>query len=158
LKHKRKDSAGITFPPPLIFFIMLIMGGVIHWIFSVELMPFELKSRMFMAGPFFILAGLLAGCAFTTMLKAKTAINPNRTTTMIVCQGPFLFTRNPLYLALLMVYAGITVLINSVLMLVFWGVLFIIFDRLIVAREEVYLEKKFKEEYLDYKEKVRRWI
>ena len=92
------------------------------------------------------------------MKRAGTNIRPDQPTLALVFDGPFRFTRNPLYMALTGLYLGITLLVNALWPLLFlipvlgvlrWGV---------VAREERYLEAKFGEPYRTYKARVRRWI
>jgi protein-S-isoprenylcysteine O-methyltransferase Ste14 len=93
-----------------------------------------------------------------TMQAAGTNIDPTRPATAIVTSGPFRFTRNPLYLALTILYLGLTVALDT-----WWGVvvmvpLLIVMHRGVVLREERYLEVKFGESYRAYKARVRRWL
>ena len=92
------------------------------------------------------------------MHRAGTNIRPDLPTTALVTEGPFRFTRNPLYLGLTLMYAGIALLIPGtwpllllvpVLLVMRWGV---------IAREERYLERKFGEPYRAYLGRVRRWL
>lgn len=92
------------------------------------------------------------------MLAAETNINPFKPTTSIVRTGPFRFTRNPLYLAMTLIYLGLTLLANTwwcfpllvpVLLLIHFGV---------VKREERYLERKFGDSYREYQSRVRRYF
>src|SRR4029434_8133859 len=79
-------------------------------------------------------------------------------TTAIVASGPFRFSRNPLYLALTLLYLGLTLAFNT-----WWGIVvlvpvLIIMHRGVVQREERYLEQKFGETYRQYRSKVRRYL
>jgi len=85
-------------------------------------------------------------------------MDPVLPTTAIVTSGPFRFSRNPLYLALTLLYFGLSVAVNS-----WWGIvvlvpLLIIMHRGVVLREERYLERKFGETYRRYRSKVRRYL
>jgi protein-S-isoprenylcysteine O-methyltransferase Ste14 len=76
----------------------------------------------------------------------------------LTTEGPFRYSRNPSYLALAMIYAGIASVRNSL-----WAVLLLapvvwVIGREVIGREERYLERAFGEEYLTYKGKVRRWV
>ena len=112
-----------------------------------------------MLGAILILAGLaIALLGALALRRAGTAIPPNRPTTELVTDGPYRYSRNPLYLALTLIYAGvgliaddlwILILLVPLLLLIHWGV---------VVREERYLEAKFGEAYRRYKERVRRWL
>ncbi len=83
---------------------------------------------------------------------------PHRSTTTLISEGPFSLTRNPLYLSVLLLYAGIAVLVNEVWMLCLLRVMLVALDRGAVIYEEEYLERKFGDQYLEYKRRVRRWI
>jgi protein-S-isoprenylcysteine O-methyltransferase Ste14 len=93
-----------------------------------------------------------------TLQAAGTNVNPALPATAIVDSGPFRFSRNPLYLALTLVYVGLTLAFNT-----WWGIvvlvpLLIIMHRGVVLREERYLEQKFGETYRQYRAKVRRYF
>ncbi len=92
------------------------------------------------------------------MIQAETELNAYKPTTAIVMRGPFRFSRNPLYLSLTALYIGIATVVNSLWAIVLLPVALVAISRGVIEREERYLERKFGEEYLRYKAKVRRWI
>jgi hypothetical protein len=72
--------------------------------------------------------------------------------------GPYRLTRNPMYLSLALLYAGIAILYQSIwALLLLFPVLFII-DRHVIVLEELYLERRFGSAYARYRTRVRRWI
>ena len=91
------------------------------------------------------------------MRNNNTPLDFNKPTTVMVTKGPFRFTRNPLYLSLLMLFLGIAILVNSLWFLPFLLCMFIIFNG-ITKKEESYLEDVFGDEYVKYKNNVRRWL
>lgn len=103
-------------------------------------------------------SGLLALSASRALRRSGTPVHPDRPTTAIVKDGPFRFTRNPLYLSLMLLYGGLSVLFNSLWPLILLPLLFAAFHFGMVLREERYLERKFGEEYLGYRSRVRRWL
>jgi protein-S-isoprenylcysteine O-methyltransferase Ste14 len=76
----------------------------------------------------------------------------------LTTEGPFRYTRNPSYLALAIVYAGIAALRNSLWAVLLLPLVLIVIQREVIGREERYLERAFGEEYLAYKARVRRWV
>jgi protein-S-isoprenylcysteine O-methyltransferase Ste14 len=92
------------------------------------------------------------------MKQAGTNVNPMQPTTALITEGPYLISRNPLYLALTMLYTSIALLGN-----IFWAIPLLplilrIMNQGVIAREEQYLESKFGEQYTQYKERVPRWF
>lgn len=75
----------------------------------------------------------------------------------LITSGPFRYTRNPLYLGLIVIYVGLTAVLNSLWPLLPLVVLVWYFNRM-ARREEAYLEAEFGEEFTEYAENVRRWL
>jgi protein-S-isoprenylcysteine O-methyltransferase Ste14 len=93
-----------------------------------------------------------------TIEKAGTPIRTDRPVPRLVIDGPFRYTRNPGYLGLAMLYAGIAVLRNALWAILFLPLVVYVIQRQVIGREERYLERTFGEEYLAYKRRVRRWV
>ncbi len=110
-------------------------------------------------GAIFFVAGLLLNIAgFVTQKRAGTDPIPFNPSTRIVTHGPYRFSRNPMYIGLALWTLGIAFLVDCAWMLLAVPIGLVLIDRLVVTREERYLERKFGEEYLSYKRRVRRWI
>ena len=92
------------------------------------------------------------------MKRAGTNIRPDQPTLALASDGPFRFTRNPLYIAVTGLYLGIALLVNALWPLVLLIPVLAVLRWGVVGREERYLEAKFGEPYRAYKARVRRWI
>ena len=103
-------------------------------------------------------AGLIVASAFRALGRARTAFDIRQPTTTIVTDGPFRYSRNPMYISLTLLYMGLAVLINSLWILLLLLPVLLVIQNGVVKREEQYLERKFGETYLRYKAQVRRWI
>ena len=142
--------------PPVLYGGAFLLGLVLHWLVPLARLP-GLPARL--AGAVCLVVG--AGVAHSgekVMHRAGTNIRPDLPTTALVTEGPFRFTRNPLYVGVTLMYAGVALLIPAlwpllllipVLLVMRWGV---------IAREERYLERKFGEPYRTYLGRVRRWF
>lgn len=156
MSEEEKDNAGVVFPPPFIFIGCLLIGFVADFIQPASMMP---DSVQYPAGGLLIVLGVaLVVSSFRQFRKHGTNIRPDRPVTAIVSEGPFRFTRNPIYLSLALLYLGISIAADSP-----WGVgmvipALLIINFLVIPREERYLERTFGEEYLRYKSSVRRWL
>jgi protein-S-isoprenylcysteine O-methyltransferase Ste14 len=100
----------------------------------------------------------LAAWFLRTMRKADAPIRTDKPVPRLTTEGPFRYSRNPSYLALAMIYAGIAVLRNSLWAILLLPLMVSVIQREVIRREERYLERTFGEEYLDYKGSVRRWV
>jgi protein-S-isoprenylcysteine O-methyltransferase Ste14 len=150
------DNAGVIAFPLLIYLAGLGIGVVLHLVRPIRLLPRVLS--LVLGGGLVAAGGLLVRSAFATMNRAQTNIDPFEPTTAIVSDGPFRYTRNPIYLSLALIYTGVAALINSLTVLVPLPVVLFIMQRGVIEREEAYLERKFGAEYTQYKARVRRWI
>lgn len=87
-----------------------------------------------------------------------TAIRPWNPSTALVLTGPYRWTRNPMYVAMTLIYAAISLLVDSLWPILFLPALLQTMNWGVIQREERYLEGLFGEEYRAYREQVRRWI
>lgn len=107
----------------------------------------------------FIAAGLFIIIASANLFaKEKTGIVPFSESTAVVATGPYKFTRNPMYLGMVLILVGIAVALGSLLpFLVIPVFAWIIHIRFILG-EERFMEEAHGEAYLQYKSRVRRWL
>jgi protein-S-isoprenylcysteine O-methyltransferase Ste14 len=79
-------------------------------------------------------------------------------TTTIVDAGPYRFTRNPIYLGMIVGLVGLAIAFDSLWLLVAVMPFALVIRYGVVAREEAYLERKFGDVYGPYRSRVRRWL
>ncbi len=79
-------------------------------------------------------------------------------TTKIIRTGPYKYSRNPMYLSIVLIGFSISMFLSNGWISLMMFPFLLVMDRYVVKREEEYLIKKFGQEYLDYQKKVRRWI
>jgi len=151
-----RDHSGVFLPPPLLYALVFIGGVLLQRVWPVQILPLSVGQA---AGITCIVSGVtLAVWSIRTFWRAGTSVVPVRPSTAVVTGGPFRFTRNPMYVALALLYLGITFWLNMLWPLLLFPVLLFLVRTYVIAREERYLERKFGEEYLQYKSRVRRWL
>ena len=151
-----RANAGVIAPPPLIYAIPLLAGLLLKRRFPVPFLP---RGAARVLGLPLLGGGvLLIGWFFRTMQRADTPVDPREPVSRIVTDGPFRYTRNPAYLAMTMIYTGLSSLANALPSILLLPAVLLVIQRGVIEREERYLEGKFGEEYLRYKAQVRRWI
>ena len=156
--NPERDDAGIRFPPPFIFLGVLLIGIAANRFVGPRSFGLD-RALLVVLGVAFVLAGiLLAMTAIGLFRRAGTTPEPWTSTTAIVTGGVYRFTRNPMYLGMASLYAGLALIADSPVALILLPVVLLIVQTQVIAREERYLAAKFGESYLDYKRRVRRWL
>lgn len=151
-----EDTAGVPFPPPVAFAAPLLLLGILEWLAPTALLA---SPWRWVVGALLALAGAAVNvAAAATQRRAGTDFDPYRPSTRIVSHGPYRFTRNPMYVGFALFSAGLAFLVGSLWMLLAVPIGIVLIDRLVIVREERYLEGKFGEDYLAYKRRVRRWL
>lgn len=143
-------------PPPVIY--LLFLGAA--WGLQ-QLLPLDLPQNdwTFYIGWGLIDAGLLLMLwAGLLMLRRKTTVNPYGTPRKLLDEGPFGFSRNPIYLADSLIYCGIALLFGSLWTWLLLPLLILGMHYGVIVREERLLVELFGEDYQDYRKRVRRWL
>jgi protein-S-isoprenylcysteine O-methyltransferase Ste14 len=153
---KALDNPGVIAFPPLIWLVNAVISVLVHLFVRVPIMRYSICLICGIA--FIILASTLALSAVVTMKAAGTNVHPSEPALALVRNGPFRFTRNPMYLALCLVQIALGFFLNDWITLLFVVPLALILHYGVILREERYLTAKFGEPYLQYKREVRRWI
>ena len=153
------DSPGIHFPPPLVYVAPLALGFLAHRAWPVGIVPATCRPIVATVGWLLVLAAaVLLLPSYVGFFRARTSLLPSRPARMIVQTGHYRWTRNPMYISITALCAGLACVFNALWPLVLVAVSVIVTDRYIIPREEAYLERAFGAEYLDYKRRVRRWL
>jgi protein-S-isoprenylcysteine O-methyltransferase Ste14 len=156
VESETRDVAGVIAPPPFIYGGALLAGLLLQRLVPLRLLPGK-AGRI--VGMVLIGSGLLVGVpAFRAMHRAGTEVDPREETTALVTSGPFRYTRNPLYLTQTLIYAGLAAFANALWPILFLPGVLVAITKGVIEREERYLERKFGDEYRQYKVRVRRWI
>lgn len=151
------DSPKVITMPPLIFIIGLLFGwGIDRIMPSPSFIPWPYGTIL---GVFTIIVALaLVFWAAGTFRKAGTEVDPRKPSTTIVADGPFQYTRNPMYVGMALIVMGIAFWTDSLWILIFLVPALLTIRYGVIAREEKYLMNKFGEEYSAYKKRVGRWL
>ena len=150
------DNPGVITPPPLIYAGALAAGLLANLLLRLPFLPRRLARTL---GPLLIVGGFAVGfLGFREMRRAETNVDPYKPATAVVTGGPYRFTRNPMYVGFTLMYVGISALANALLPILLLPAVQQLMRRGVIEREERYLERKFGDEYLRYKGRVRRWI
>lgn len=156
MSNDERDNPGIRVPPPLIYVLPLILGLLLDRRSHVPFLPRNAARGL--GWPLIGGGVALSRWFFQTMRDAEAPVRTDKPVPRLTMNGPFHYTRNPGYLAMAMIYAGVAVLRNALWAILLLPVVLYVIQREVIGREERYLERTFGEEYLSYKARVRRWV
>ena len=142
--------------PPVWLLLALACIWLLHWL---------APGPVLIAAPWTWLGYALAALSLAFMVGAAllfrrlgTGVRPFSPATMLVAQGPFRFTRNPMYLGMVGLVTGIAFGVGSAMPLLVPPLFFALLDRRFVRNEERFLRERFGSAYDDYCRRVRRWL
>jgi protein-S-isoprenylcysteine O-methyltransferase Ste14 len=125
----------------------------------LPLVPEGFRHAVRLGGLFLVGSWLaLAISAVVTFRRAGTTPNPTKPSTALAFGGPYKITRNPMYLGLVLLVLGAGLVMNSIWLVLLAAPVAFFLRNAVILKEERYLERKFGAAYLDYKQRVRRWI
>ena len=143
-------------PAPALFAAGLAVALVMH---RAQRLPPRPRGLFRWLGGWMLVAGAaLFGWAVYTMLHAGTSPDPRHPVSTVVERGPYALTRNPIYAAFALVYAGGGLRANTLWPAVTLPFVMKALEQLVVEKEEAYLERRFGRDYARYRERVPRWL
>jgi len=152
----KSDNAKVRIPPPLCFGVFLI-GGILlqsSWM-EGEWGPLYASIT---GGVLFIASLIVVIIEALRHERSGSNVEPWKPTTLILSSGAYAYSRNPIYVGMIVAYLGVAFAASSLVAVALLPLAILIIRYYVIAREEAYLIRKFGDEYLDYMKKVRRWI
>lgn len=156
MNGRGEASAGVRFPPLLIFAGLLLAGlAADDWLGLRPAIPAAVRG----AGAVIAVIGLVPiAWALVQFRSAGNDPEPWKPDAALVVQGIYRFTRNPMYLGMALAHLGLALALDSLGALLAWPVAIVLIDRLVIAREERHLAARFGPAFEEYRTRVRRWI
>ena len=142
--------------PPVAVGGPLVLGLLVSWLVGDPLASSPVTTGL----GWLLVAAFVVwnGWALVTIAKHRTALLPGGATTIVIDRGPFAWSRNPLYIGLLVGSAGLGLVVGSMWMLIVLPLQWALLRWGAVVPEEQYLAAKFGATYNDYTRRVRRWL
>ena len=145
--------------PPLLYLACLLLGIVLDRMLPLPLNLPEAALIQWPVGGGLVVVGIaIMAEGIRNFSRAATPVRSNQPVRALVTTGIHAWSRNPIYVGIFLIYAGIGIAARSPWVLVLALPLLIILHYVVVAREEAYLERRFGDSYRDYKARVRRWL
>jgi protein-S-isoprenylcysteine O-methyltransferase Ste14 len=150
--------AGRLTRPPLLYLACLVLGFALDHLLPLPLSFPEVPISWTAAGGLILIGVALMAAGVRNFSRAATPVPSNQPVRALVTTGIHGWSRNPIYVGMYLLYAGIGTGARSPWVLILALPLVVILRYRVVAREETYLERRFGDAYRDYKARVRRWL
>src|SRR5574340_633652 len=152
---KKLEHPQLILHPLVLLAIAILVTWLLGWLVPL---PFVAAQPSHIVGAILFVGGLLFGFpAFRLMLIAHTTLNPLRPSTALVEGGTYRITRNPMYLGMLIAYAGLFIYLQNAWFIPGVPLLIWLLTIGVIVPEEHYLQHRFGEAYAQFASRVPRW-
>lgn len=142
--------------PPTYFFIFLLLTIGLHFILPIMQLIYA---------PYRFIGILLLGIGIWLNMwadglfkKKSTTVKPYEKSSALILEGPFRFSRHPMYLGMVIALLGVATILGSLITFLVPIAFFVSMQIVFIRHEEKALEQTFGQKYLDYKKRVRSWL
>ncbi len=142
--------------PPVWFLAAIMLMAALHWL--APLARWHVPALRWLGGAAFVAGFVLALASARLFARRGTANRPVQRSSALVTSGPYRFTRNPMYVGLVAMLAGLALLLESLSPLVVVPIFAWIIATRFIAAEERMLGERFGADYAEYRARVRRWL
>jgi protein-S-isoprenylcysteine O-methyltransferase Ste14 len=144
-------------PLPPIYFLSALAGSVLlHWLMPIRSV---MSSPVRWTGLVVLMVGVLSAVlAAKKFNEAGTTIKPFEESSTLITDGLYRYTRNPMYLGMVLVLSGLDLMLGSLSPFLVVPLFIILIDRIFIRKEEQALRAQFGEQYASYVGNVRRWL
>ena len=154
----QRDAAAVRIFPPAVPLATILLGVGLQRMWPIGLgLPAPVR---YWIGGLIVVGAILGLGAWPVLLFRRGGQSeiPWTPTLHIEQRGPYRFTRNPMYLQMVLVCVGVAILLGNVWIFALTPLCAWLLQRLAILPEEAYLERKFGDGYRAYKQRVRRWL
>ena len=152
------NTLRVPLPPPALFALTFGAGVAAAHLRPFGFLPEGIPVRLAVGLPVFGMALAIGLWSFATFRRQGTSAQFGEEVSSLIRTGPYRLSRNPLYVALLLVQVGFAMVLDNGWLVLGVPLLWLLLDRLVVAREEPFLALHFGDDYVAYCRRVRRWL
>ena len=153
-----KDGAAVRIAPPFVYLGGVIVGVLVHAFVMPLAIELSLGVRIALAVAAGVAGLVLMGGAIKLFRRTGQDPKPWESTPEIISTGVYRYTRNPMYVGMALLQIALGVGLANWWIIILVPVVLAIVYAIAVRHEEVYLERKFGDQYVHYKASVRRWL
>ncbi len=151
------DKPAVKLHPPTVLFFALVSGYLVR-LFAGGRLPLPRAFAEGVGGLLIIVSLALVLAAISIFAEKGQGLRPATPAGELFQKGVYKFSRNPIYLAMVLFGTGFGVATSNVWIIIMTAIAGVIFHFFVIRPEEDYLARKFGDEYAAYKSRVRRWV
>jgi protein-S-isoprenylcysteine O-methyltransferase Ste14 len=148
----------LRIPVPWVFVLGYLVGVVLESLSNFPRSWTWFPQARLAGAAVFTIGALVAGWGLLTFRKARTTTVPGARSARLVTWGPYRFTRNPMYVGLVLAYVGEAGILTQVWPLALLPLVVVYVNWVVIPLEESTLVEAFGAEYEQYRTRVRRWV
>jgi len=145
-------------PVPWVFVLTYLLGAGLESLRPMMMLRQTALVSTIAGGVLFAVGAVIAGWGLVIFSRARTTTVPGRSSALLVTWGPYRFTRNPMYLGLVLAYLGEAGLLKQMWPILLLPLTVAYLNWTVIPVEEARLKEDFQGEYDQYRSRVRRWI
>jgi protein-S-isoprenylcysteine O-methyltransferase Ste14 len=158
-EHPNKtDHPGIYIPPPLIYAGLFLLAYLLQRMAPINAAFFYTTAASIAGVLMLLLALVILVTSLRQFVRSRNTLVTIKPATSLQTEGIYRFTRNPMYIGLATLYTALAFLLGNWWHFLLLPLLLLIVQEYIIKREERYLVRQFKDDYIYYRQRVRRWI
>ena len=158
MDDNEKDGAAVRIAPPFVYLGGVIVGVLVHAFVMPLAIELSLGVRIALAVAAGVAGLVLMGGAIKLFRRTGQDPKPWESTPEIISTGVYRYTRNPMYVGMALLQIALGVGLANWWIIILVPVVLAIVYAIAVRHEEVYLERKYGDQYVHYKASVRRWL
>ncbi len=151
-----QEHPEVRMPPPLLHLGGLLIGHGVDQALRWSLPAFP--GRQGIAATLALAAIALLLTALLQLARHRTTVMPHRAARVLITNGVFRFSRNPIYLAFALLHLACALSLSSPGMLLMLVAVLWVMHSHVIAAEEAFHEQKFGARWQAYRQRVRRWL
>src|SRR5688572_969833 len=149
----------IHIAPPIVFMAGFLFGFLLdRYLIAMRISGAASRSIALVGLALMVAGAVLAIAGVLAFRRARTTILPFRAASAMVRDGPYRFTRNPMYVGMTLGYLGLSLAFNTAWPILLLPLVLVAMVKLVITKEEEYLEAVFGDDYRVFKRDVRRWL
>lgn len=145
-------------PVPWVFVLAYLLGAALESVRPPIRFPMSVVVSTIVGRVLFVIGAVIAGWGLLIFHKARTTTVPGQSSVKLVTWGPYRFSRNPMYVGLVLAYLGEAALLKQIWPVLVLPFMLVYLNWTVIPVEEAKLEEVFRDEYGTYRQRVRRWI